>query len=207
MGLCNPIRAFGENFAILDDDRGKRPATFGDIASGDVYRALGEIDHEQRLRRRLTPMKAFAAGLAGLIGCGMLAAPAAAMPQTDCRLVTPVTEVAGLAQIPAALSKMVGPIADIGAPFNSTDDVDDPALPFRRLIRAGHRADDWFLWYEHGGITYFWQVVVAHVGADGAVTTVANAGTIADTLCVVTDGAFAGTVPPYPAGAWEAGSF
>jgi hypothetical protein len=152
-------------------------------------------------------MKAFAAGLAGLIVPGVLAAPAVAIPETDCRLATPVTEVAGLAQIPTALSNMVGPIADIGAPFNSTDAVGDPSLPFRRLIRAGHRGDDWFLWYEHGGITYFWQAVVAHVDAQGSVTTVANAGTIADTLCVVTDGAFAGKVPPYPAGAWKAGSY
>jgi hypothetical protein len=152
-------------------------------------------------------MRAFVAGLVGLIAALTVAAPAGAVPDTKCRLATPVTEVSGLAQVPAALTKLVGPIADIGAPFNSTDDVDDPSLPFRRLIRAGHRDDDWFLWYEHGGIGYYWQAVVAHVGAGGSVTPVANAGTIADTLCVVNDGAFAGKVPPYPAGAWKAGSY
>ncbi len=43
-----------------------------------------------------------------------------------------------------ALADLIAPIAEIGAPFNSTDAVLDPSLPFRRLIRAGHRADDWF---------------------------------------------------------------
>ena len=30
----------------------------------------------------------------------------------------------------------------------------------------------------------------------------ANAGTISDTLCTLTDGAFAGQVPPYSPGTW-----
>jgi hypothetical protein len=152
-------------------------------------------------------MKAFLAGIAGLTAAMTVAAPASALPDTNCRLVTPVTDVPSVAQLPAALTKLVGPIADIGAPFNSTDYVLDASLPFRRLIRAGHRDDDWFVWYEHGGITYFWQAVVAHVGDDGSVTAVANAGTIDDTLCAITDGALAGKVPPYPAGSWEASGF
>ena len=152
-------------------------------------------------------MKAFVAGAAGVSAAMMLAAPAGAVPDTNCRLLTPVTDVSSLAQLPAALKKLVGPIAEIGAPFNSTDAVDDPSLPFRRLIRAGHRDNDWFVWYEHGGITYFWQAVVAHVGDDGTVIPVANAGTIGDTLCGITDGALAGTVPPYPADSWQASGF
>ncbi|MBB3753357.1 hypothetical protein FHT44_005876 [Mycolicibacterium sp. BK634] len=152
-------------------------------------------------------MKAFVAGIAGLIVATTAAAPAGATPDTNCQLSTPVTEVSGLAQLPAPLKTMIGPIADIGAPFNSTDDVDDPSLPFRRLIRAGHRDKDWFLWYEHGGITYFWQAVVARVADDGTVIPKVNAGTIDDTLCVVTDGGFAGTVPPYPDGSWQASGF
>jgi hypothetical protein len=36
----------------------------------------------------------------------------------------------------------------------------------------------------------------------GQPVVVANAGTIADTLCVLTDGVFAGRVPPYPSGTW-----
>jgi hypothetical protein len=147
-------------------------------------------------------MNAFVAGIAGVSVAMMVAAPAGALPDTTCRLVTPVTEVSSVAQLPVALTKLVGPIADIGVPFNSTDDVDDPSLPFRRLIRGGHRDNDWFVWFERGGVAYYWQAVVAHVGDDGAVTPTANAGTIGDTLCAITDGAFAGKVPPYPAGSW-----
>ncbi|TDO08881.1 hypothetical protein EV580_4911 [Mycobacterium sp. BK086] len=152
-------------------------------------------------------MKAFVAGIAGLIVATTAAAPAGAAPDTNCQLSTPVTDVSGLGQLPAPLKTMIGPIADIGAPFNSTDDVDDPSLPFRRLIRAGHRDKDWFLWYEHGGITYFWQAVVARVADDGTVIPKANAGTIDNVLCAITDGAFAGTVPPYPDDSWQASGF
>ncbi|MCX2933039.1 hypothetical protein ORI20_22465 [Mycobacterium sp. CVI_P3] len=152
-------------------------------------------------------MRAFAIGIAGLTAAMTLAAPAGAVPDINCRLTTPATEVSSVAQLPTPLTKLIGPIADIGAPFNSTDSVLDPSLPFRRLIRAGHRNDDWFAWYEHGGITYFWQAVVVRIGSDNSVTSLANGGTIGDTLCAITDGAFDGTVPPYPPGSWAAGSF
>ncbi len=152
-------------------------------------------------------MKAFVVGIAGVSVAILIAAPAGATHDTNCRLVTPVTEVSSVTKLPAALKKLIGPIADIGAPFNSTDAVDDPSLPFRRLIRGGHRDKDWFLWYEHGGITYFWQAVVAHVADDGTVSPLANAGTIDDTLCAITDGAFAGKVPPYPDDSWQASGF
>lgn len=154
-----------------------------------------------------TPWPAPIAGLAVLITAITVAAPAGAAPDTNCVLATPVTEVAGVAQLPAVLKTLIGPIADVGAPFNNTDAVDDPSLPFRRLIRAGHRGDDWFVWYEHGGITYFWQAVVARVRPDGTVIPVANAGTIDDTLCAITDGALAGKIPPYPDDSWQAGGF
>lgn len=86
-------------------------------------------------------MKAFVVGIAGVSVAMVIAAPAGATPDTNCRLVTLVTEVSSVTELPAALKKLIGPIADIGAPFNSTDDVDDPSLPFRRLIRGGHRAN------------------------------------------------------------------
>ncbi|HEY5152090.1 MAG TPA: hypothetical protein VIJ23_20210 [Mycobacterium sp.] len=151
-------------------------------------------------------MKIVAAGLVALAAAMTLATPAGAVPNTDCTLGTPVQEVTSVTQLPAALAGALPPIADIGAPFNSTDSVLDPSLPFRRLIRAGHRGDDWFLWYEHGGLAYYWQVVVARVDGD-RMSTLANAGTVTDTLCAVTDGALAGRVPPYPDGAWESSSF
>ena len=113
-----------------------------------------------------------------------------------------------MSDIPLALRQLIGPIAEVGAPFNSTDAILDPTLPGRRMIRAGHVEDDWFVWYEHGGIAYFWQAVVARVPSDGGpATALANAETISDTLCAVTDGALAGSVPPYPPGAWESRSY
>jgi len=151
-------------------------------------------------------MKVAVAGLIAVAAAIAMATPAAAVPDTHCTLSTPVQDVASVTQLPAALAGSLPPIADISAPFNSTDSVLDPSLPFRRLIRAGHRGDDWFLWYEHGGLTYYWQVVVARVDG-GHLTTLADAGTVSDTLCAVTEGAMAGRVPPYPDGAWEAGSF
>lgn len=111
-----------------------------------------------------------------------------------------------MTQLPSALRNALPPIAEIGVPFNSTDSVLDPSLPFRRLIRAGQQDNDWFVWYEHGGLVYYWQMVVARVDGD-RMSTLANAGTVTDALCAVTDGALARRVPPYPNGAWAASSF
>ena len=133
------------------------------------------------------------------------AVPAAAEPNPTCTLTTPVREVQHTSQLPGELRKLLPPIADIGAPFNRMDSVDDPTLPFRRLIRAGNRGTDWFVWYEHGGIVYFWQALVARVTPGGQTSVLANAGTTSDALCTFTDGVYAGRVPPYPQGTWEAG--
>lgn len=135
------------------------------------------------------------------------AVSAQAVPNTQCRLATAVQEVHSVSQLPPELLKLFPPIADIGAPFNSTDSVRDPTLPFRRLIRAGNRGTDWFVWYDHGGFGYFWQAVVARVAPGAEPKVLANAGTISDTLCSLTDGVFAGVVPPYPPGVWAASGF
>lgn len=149
--------------------------------------------------------------IVGLAGGGVLvvatAVPASALPNTKCALTPPVQEVSSVSQLPPELVKLLPPIADIGAPFNATDSVTDPSLPFRRLIRAGSRGADWFVWYEHGGIGYFWQAVVARLALGAAPQLVANAGTVSDTLCGLTDGALAGQVPPYPEGTWAASSY
>ena len=137
----------------------------------------------------------------------VMSPPAAAQPNTQCMLTTPIQEVGSLSELPPGLLKLVQPIAEISAPFNEGDAVTDPTLPFRRLIRAGHRGSDWFVWYERGGITYNWQAVVARVEPGGDTTVLANAGTVSDTLCTLTDGAFAGEVPPYPQGTWASSSF
>ncbi|SPM36121.1 hypothetical protein HMPREF0591_2144 [Mycobacterium rhizamassiliense] len=149
-----------------------------------------------------------ASGLASGVALAVLPAiPAGAVPNTKCTLSTPVQEVQSKSQLPPELLKLLPPIADIGAPFNSTDSVSDPNAPFRRLIRAGSRGADWFIWYEHGGVGYSWHAVVARVVPGNAPTVLANADTISDTLCAVTDGAFAGTVPPYPQGARAVSDF
>lgn len=133
--------------------------------------------------------------------------PAQAVPNTKCTLTTPVQDVRSTSQLPAELLKSLPRIAEIGAPFNATDAVDDPSLPFRRLVRAGSHGNDWFLWYEHGGVGYFWQVVVARVMPGEEATVVANAGTVSDTLCTFTDAVFAGKVPPYPQDTWATAGF
>lgn len=137
----------------------------------------------------------------------MTASPAGAVPNTRCALATPVAEVRSVSQPPPELLKLFGPVADIGAPWNETDSVSDPTLPFRRLIRAGYRGADWFVWYEHGGVGYSWQAVVVRVVPGDQPKVLANAGTISDVLCTLTDGVFAGKVPPYPPGAWAASDF
>jgi hypothetical protein len=145
-------------------------------------------------------------GLAATLAL-VTAAPAAAVPNTQCVLTTPVQEVHSKSQLPPELLKLLPPIADVGAPFNSGDAVTDPGAPFRRLIRAGNRGSDWFIWYEQGGVGYSWHAVVARVVPGAAATVLANAETLTDTLCTLTDGAFAGRVPPYPAGAWATSDF
>jgi hypothetical protein len=157
------------------------------------------------MARRLQPWVLATAIVVGL--ALTTASPANAVPNTKCTLTTPVQEVQSVTQLPPELLKLLPPIADVGAPFNATDSVSDPTLPFRRMIRAGHRGSDWFLWYEHGGVGYSWQAVVARAVPGGEAQVLANAGTISDTLCSITDGAFAGHVPPYPQGAWAASDF
>lgn len=146
--------------------------------------------------------------IVGVLALSLVTAgPAAALPNTQCVLSTPVQEVQSLAQLPSELRKLLPPIADVGAPFNKTDAVDDPNLPFRRLIRAGHRGEDWFLWYERGGVGYSWQAAVLRVTPGTEPNVVADAGTVSDTLCTFTDGVYAGQVPPYPQGMWAASGF
>jgi hypothetical protein len=145
-----------------------------------------------------------------LLGLALaLATPAraGAVPNTQCALTTQVQEVHSVSQLPPELLRLLLPMADVGAPWNHTDSVSDPTLPFRRLIRAGAHGSDWFVWYEQGGAGYSWHAVVAQVVAGEQPKVLANAGTISDTLCTLTDGAIAGKVPPYPPGAWATQDF
>jgi hypothetical protein len=151
--------------------------------------------------------RAFLGCLGAVALTAVTPSPASATPNTRCALATPVAEVHSVSQLPPELLKLFPPIADIGAPWNETDSVSDPTLPFRRLIRAGYRGTDWFVWYEHGGVGYSWQAVVARVAPGDQPKVLANAGTISDVLCTLTDGVFAGQVPPYPPGTWAASDF
>lgn len=67
-----------------------------------------------------------------------------------------------------ALRGHAGAMADRGAFFNATDVVMRPG-PFERFIRADDFGAYWSVWYEHGGLAYWKQIVlidrepVAHV--------------------------------------------
>ena len=85
------------------------------------------------------------------------------------------------------IKEKVGPIADRGEYFNAGDVVVKPA-PFNRFIRGGTIGDYAFLWYEHGGIAYWKQIVILKAGKGGAPRVVAEAhGGGAEGMCSQTD--------------------
>lgn len=51
-------------------------------------------------------------------------------------------------------------LAEPGAPFQATDMVVNPRLPWRRLVSAGCAADHCVVHYERGGFVHVYQVVV-----------------------------------------------
>ena len=94
-------------------------------------------------------------------------------PQDDlaCRFRRHVETVESLHALPEWLKRYVhrqlDPIADRGEFFNSTDVIMRDG-PSRRLIRAGHAGNFWFVWYERGGIAYFKTVLILTPSSDGA---------------------------------------
>src|SRR5262249_46052528 len=107
--------------------------------------------------------------VAGAVSVAVLSfiSPAGATPLSrPCSLVTPVDDVERVSELPAKVVALLAPVADVGEPFNSGDDI-ELNLAERRLIRAGHRGDDWFVWYEHGGFAPFWQAVMIRVAPGG----------------------------------------
>ena len=103
--------------------------------------------------------RVFVAALAAFIA---VSSPAFATPDLGCALSTRVDDVMTVRALPAALRKLLAPMAELGAPFNKTDVV-ERGLPSRRLIHAGHRNVTWFVLYEQGGVAYRWHVLVADV--------------------------------------------
>lgn len=53
-------------------------------------------------------------------------------------------------------------IAEPGDPFQATDVLASPRLPFRRLVAAGCSIDHCLVYYERGGIAHTWQVALFH---------------------------------------------
>ena len=51
-------------------------------------------------------------------------------------------------------------LAEPGAPFQATDVMVTPPLPWRRLVAAGCSADHCLVYYERGGFTHVYQAVL-----------------------------------------------
>jgi hypothetical protein len=56
-------------------------------------------------------------------------------------------------------------LANPGQKYQETDVVYEPGLPFRRLLFAGAKDDEWFVQYERGGRGHGYDVVVFKVNA------------------------------------------
>ena len=78
---------------------------------------------------------------------------------------TPLASVAALPEgVKGELARLFGAkallLAEPGAPFQATDAVLDPKLPWRRLISAGCAADHCLVHYERGGFVHAFEAVV-----------------------------------------------
>ena len=85
----------------------------------------------------------------------------------------PITSVAGLP--PAVRTELASMfqegalrMAEPEAPFQATDAVLDPSLPFHRLIAAGCSADHCLVYYEKGGFAHLYEIVVLAKKGDKA---------------------------------------
>jgi hypothetical protein len=113
-------------------------------------------------------------------------------PDFTCTLAHPATSVASLKALPGpiqkALHERVGEImADRGEFFYMGDVVTKPA-PFSRFIRGGEIGEKWFVWYEHGGIGYWKQILIFGSDPSGTPHVIAEAHAIGQGgLCAQTD--------------------
>jgi hypothetical protein len=91
-------------------------------------------------------------------------------PNLTCQLKHIASDIASLRGLPpailAALAASAGGMADRGEAFNAGDDVEED-IPPNRFIRAGRLGDHWFVWYEHGGIGYWQQIVIFDLARPG----------------------------------------
>jgi hypothetical protein len=125
-------------------------------------------------------------------------APQPAPNGADCALKHTSHDVLLLKQLPAnirgALIKLTGGMADRGEFFNATDVIMKPA-PGSRFIRAGETQGTWYVWYEHGGIAYWRQIVLFMIDPSGHVHTDANQSAHGRDLCEATDALLDGKTP------------
>jgi hypothetical protein len=104
---------------------------------------------------------------------------------------------------------MIGDVAEPGAAWEATDVIDSShPLPSMRLLRAGHRGNDWFVWWERGGIAHTWQAAAFRLEPDGRPRALGSANipiawrggawTPAVDVCALIEGMMAGRYPPFP---------
>lgn len=62
--------------------------------------------------------------------------------------------------IPTTSSEAVTVMADPGEDYNETDTVENPNLPFSRLIFAGQSDQIWFIYSEEGGVGRYNRLVL-----------------------------------------------
>jgi hypothetical protein len=60
-------------------------------------------------------------------------------------------------------------LANVGEKYQITDVIDQPGLPFRRLIFAGVNGNKWLIHYEHGGIGHSTAVLLLELDAENKV--------------------------------------
>ena len=77
------------------------------------------------------------------------------------------------AQIKHAFAEITGEqrfaLANPGEKYQVTDVIDEPGLPFRRLIFAGVNGKKWLIHYEHGGIGHSTAVLLLELNAENKV--------------------------------------
>lgn len=132
-----------------------------------------------------------------LSGCAS-AAPVPPDPNLTCRFSGLDASVDSLRQLPPAiaaeLKATAGAMADRGEFFNAGDVVSRPG-PFNRFIRGGAAGGYWFVWYEHGGIAYWHQIVVLTLDPNGGAHVLASQRAAAGDLCAATERLLKGPKP------------
>ncbi len=136
-------------------------------------------------------MRAVPAFAAVVLVSTLAAQGAPSDPAFVCKFRHPSHSVASLAQLPSPIRRYIaehiGAMADRGQFFNSTDVVERPG-PATRFIRGGEIGERWFLWYEHGGIAYWREIVLFGSDPSGAPHVIADKqARWNDNLCAQSD--------------------